>query len=272
MYQPQRRTRGGYTWTGTSAKRRAKASLGASPKGERTRAEIISAARDVFERDGYFDARVSDIVHKAGVAHGSYYTYFPSKKEVFQAVADAVSEEIDAAVGHRDDDIHGEPLTNLLHANARYLEVRRRNSKILNLIDQVSTYDPEIHAQRIAGRQRHIDRVAGILRRMQERGLANIEGDVRTTAGALVAMLASAAYWESICPDDYPDLEASVTAIWARAIGLEASVPGPVRLSAPKPQQTRSRKRVVKAVSAPEELGNASGPPGPTQDKSPTAR
>jgi AcrR family transcriptional regulator len=221
--QPQRRTRGGHTWTGTSAKRRAKTSSGASRKGERTRAEIISAARAVFERDGYFDARVSDIVQKAGVAHGSYYTYFPSKKEVFQAVADAVSEEIDAAVGHTEDDIYGEPLTNLLHANARYLEVRRRNSTILNLIDQVSTYVPEIHAKRVAGRQRHIDRVTGILTRMQERGLADIQGDVRTTAGALVAMLANTAYWASICPADYPDLEETVTAIWARAIGLKAS-------------------------------------------------
>jgi AcrR family transcriptional regulator len=178
----------------------------------------------VFERDGYFDARVSDIVREARVAHGSYYTYFASKKDVFQAVADAVGNEIDAAVGHAQSDTSGDPLTNLFNANARYLEVQHANSKVLNLIEQVSTVDPEIYARRIAGRRRHVDRVAAILTRMQRRELARIEGNVHTTAGALVAMLASVAYWSSICPEDYPDVEETVTAIWARAIGLEASV------------------------------------------------
>lgn len=222
--QPQRRTRGGHAATGTSARRRAKASSGVSAKGERSRAAIIAAARAVFERDGYLDARISDIVTEAGVAHGSYYTYFASKKAVFQAVADAVGKEIDAAVGHAQSDTSNEPLTNLFNANARYFEVYRENSRILNLIDQVSTVDPEIHEGRIAGRRRHVDRVAAILARMQRRGLARIEGNVRTTAGALVAMLASVAYWSSMCPEDYPDVEETVTAIWARAIGLEASV------------------------------------------------
>jgi AcrR family transcriptional regulator len=219
--RPQRRTRGGHAATGTSARRRAKASSGVSAKGERSRAAIIAAARVVFERDGFIDARISDIVREAGVAHGSYYTYFASKKEVFQAVADAVDEEVDAAVGHATTDVPGEPLTNLLHANARYFEWHRANSKIMNLIEQVSTIDPEIFARRIEGRRRHVDRVAAILTRMQRRGLARIEGDIRTTAGALIAMLGSVAYWSSICPEDYLDVEETVTGIWAQAIGLE---------------------------------------------------
>jgi AcrR family transcriptional regulator len=219
--QPPRRTRGGHAPTGTSALRRARTSSGGTAKAERTKAAIISAARVVFERDGYFDARVSDIVREAGVAHGSYYTYFPSKKEVFQAVADAAGKEIDIAVGHAESDAPGEPFINLLHANARYLEAQRRNKRILSLIEQVSSYDPWIHENRIAGRRRHVERVAGILTRMQQRGLAHISGDIRTTAGALVAMLASVAYWSSECPGDYVALEETVTAMWARAIGME---------------------------------------------------
>lgn len=222
--RPQGRTRGGHAATGTSARRRAKASSGVSAKGERSRAAIIDAARAVFERDGYIDARVSDIVREAGVAHGSYYTYFASKKEVFQAVADVVDREIDAAVGHAQTDVPGELLTNLLNANARYYEVQRANSKIMTLIDQVATADPEIYAKRIASRRRHVNRVTTILTSMQRRGLAHIEGNVRTTAGSLIAMLASMAYWSSICPEDYSAVEETVTRIWARAIGLEDSI------------------------------------------------
>jgi AcrR family transcriptional regulator len=234
--RPQRLTRGGHAPTGTSAKRRAKASSGASAKGERTRIAIIAAARAVFERDGYFDVRVSDIVREAGVAHGSYYTYFASKKEVFLAVADDVSREIDIAVGHAESDPSGEPLTSLLNANARYFAVQRRNNKLMNLIEQVSTDDADLHAHRIADRRRHVDRVAEILTRMQRRGLAHIDGNVHTTAGALIAMLQSVAHWSSVCPDEYSAVEETVTMIWARAIGLEASATGSSRNGRPARQ------------------------------------
>jgi AcrR family transcriptional regulator len=170
--------------------------------------------------------RVSDIVREAGVAHGSYYTYFASKKEVFLAVADVVSREIDVAVGHVESDPSGEPLTSLLNANARYFAVQRRNNKLMNLIEQVSTDDADLHAHRVADRRRHLDRVAEILSRMQRRGLAHIDGDVHTTAGALIAMLQSIAHWSTVCPDDYSAVEEAVTMIWARAIGLEASASG----------------------------------------------
>jgi AcrR family transcriptional regulator len=221
----QQRTRGGHAPTGTSAKRRAKAASGASAKGERTRAAIVAAARTVFERDGYFDARVSDIVGEAGIAHGSYYTYFSSKRSVFQAVVDAVRDEIDIAVGPSPDDIPGDQLTNLLRANARYLVARRKHSAILNLSDQVSSYDPQFHALRIEGRRRHIDRLTGILVRMDRRGLAHIDGNARTIAAALIAMMGSVAFWSAECPQDYASLEDTVTAIWARAIGLDAPSP-----------------------------------------------
>ncbi|MGH2927257.1 MAG: TetR family transcriptional regulator, partial [Solirubrobacteraceae bacterium] len=52
-------------------------------RGVRTRAALIDAARRVFERDGYLEARVADIAAAAGVAHGSFYTYFDSKDDVF---------------------------------------------------------------------------------------------------------------------------------------------------------------------------------------------
>ena len=170
---------------------------------------------------GYLDARVSDIVKEADVAHGSYYTYFDSKKAVFQAVVTEVSAKIDAAVAHQAGDATGDPVGNLLNANRRYLEVHYANSKILALIDQVATTDPEIYRHRIASRRRHVQRVARIIRRLQDRGEADQTIDAATTAGALVAMLSSFAYWSTIHMDDYRDVEKAVTDIWIRAIGLE---------------------------------------------------
>jgi len=58
------------------------------PVVERTQSEaqrrhqIMTAARSVFDEKGYDNATVSDIVTKAGVAQGTFYLYYDSKKGV----------------------------------------------------------------------------------------------------------------------------------------------------------------------------------------------
>ena len=53
----------------------------------RTRDALIRAARSLFESQGYLDTNVNDIAKLARVAHGTFYTYFSSKEEIFQEVA-----------------------------------------------------------------------------------------------------------------------------------------------------------------------------------------
>ena len=60
-----------------------------SRKGERTRARLIDAAREVFERDGFLTARIADIASTAGLSQGSFYHYFESKEQIFREVAAA---------------------------------------------------------------------------------------------------------------------------------------------------------------------------------------
>ena len=57
-----------------------------SERGRRTREALIGAARRVFERDGFIDARITDIAEEAGAAHGTFYTYFDSKEAALRAV------------------------------------------------------------------------------------------------------------------------------------------------------------------------------------------
>src|SRR5262249_11941440 len=94
----KRRTRGGWTPAGTAAARRAGHGERATGKGLRTREELVAAARRVFERDGYLDTRVADIAAAATLAHGSFYTYFSSKQEVFLAIVRDVGRQIRDAV------------------------------------------------------------------------------------------------------------------------------------------------------------------------------
>jgi AcrR family transcriptional regulator len=216
------RTRGGWTPAGTSAARRAAQDERATAKGLRTKEQLTDAARRVFERDGFFNARVTDIVSEAGLAHGSFYTYFSSRQEVFLAVVREVGRDFREAVTTTPDDDDLDTVEALDQANRRYLEAYRANSVIWALIEQVATIDPEIHRFRLLGRRAHVDRVAKTIRRWQERGLADADIDPDTTAGALVSMLSNFAYWWLAGGDRYDDETAAstLTDIWVRAVGL----------------------------------------------------
>jgi TetR/AcrR family transcriptional regulator len=48
--------------------------------------EILEAARKVFARRGFAGATVEEIAETAGVAKGTVYLYFPSKREVYLEV------------------------------------------------------------------------------------------------------------------------------------------------------------------------------------------
>ena len=160
------------------------------------------------------------------MAHGSFYTYFASRQDVFVAVMREVGEQFRMAVAVPP----GEPRTAVLaaldRANRRYLEAYRANSVIWALAEQVATMDEEIHRIRLRGRIEHVERVAKTIRRWQDHGLADRDIDPRTTAGALVSMLSNFAYWWLAGGDSYDPETAAVTltAIWARAVGFGRTV------------------------------------------------
>lgn len=215
-------TRGGHVPTGTSAGRRAKTASNGTKKSVSTRQDLVAAARTVFTRMGYFDARVSDIVAEANIAHGSFYTYFPSKREVFQEVMDQVSALILAAVKPYADNVQGDTVGNLERANRRYIRVHHENARLLALLEQVATADPEVQRTRVAARAEHVDRIEHTITDLQQRGYADTDLDPRTTAGALVSMLASFAHWSTMDAIAYDEVQVvkTLTQIWVRAIGL----------------------------------------------------
>lgn len=55
----------------------------ATARGQRTRQKILHAAEEVFGHEGYERASIVEITRRAGVAQGTFYVYFPSKKAVF---------------------------------------------------------------------------------------------------------------------------------------------------------------------------------------------
>ena len=90
------------------------------------RTEIMNAARTVFARKGFAQGIIDEIAKEAGVAKGTVYLYFSSKKEIYRAVLDydmdclkqAVLKRIDNA-GSLREKIRAFTLARLEHSDER---------------------------------------------------------------------------------------------------------------------------------------------------------
>jgi AcrR family transcriptional regulator len=65
-------------------------------RGARTRARLLDAAELVFTELGYHEASIVKIVQAAGVAPGTFYLYFSTKRDIF----DEVVEDLNRRVRH----------------------------------------------------------------------------------------------------------------------------------------------------------------------------
>ena len=75
-----------------SGAKSAKTGTGRPGKREQTKLNneqaILGAAREVFAELGYGATTVRDIIRRTGLASGTFYNYFKSKEEVFEALMD----------------------------------------------------------------------------------------------------------------------------------------------------------------------------------------
>jgi AcrR family transcriptional regulator len=62
------------------------------------RAQLLDVALHLFAARGYHATSISHIIEKAGVARGTFYQYFRSKKEIFDSLLDHLFEEVNASV------------------------------------------------------------------------------------------------------------------------------------------------------------------------------
>src|SRR5690348_16640482 len=69
----------------------------ATARGEATRRRILDAAEEVFGKFGYYEASISEITRRAGIAQGTFYIYFRSKHEVFAEVVEDIGKRLRAA-------------------------------------------------------------------------------------------------------------------------------------------------------------------------------
>ena len=70
-------------------------------RGRQTRDKLLQAAEIEFGKQGFHEASVSGITHKAGVALGTFYTYFESKEEIYRALVGYMSHRVRSWIAKR---------------------------------------------------------------------------------------------------------------------------------------------------------------------------
>lgn len=195
-------------------------------RGLRTRNQLITAARTIFERDGFAAARITDIADLAGVAHGTFYTYFDAKEEIFRELILVVREEMlsgkvegEQAPPEEQGDA---PWCAVARANRRYLAAYRANAQLMVIWEQAGTINEMFKEMLADSRHAFAKRAEKSIVDLQRAGQADTSVDPYYAAVALGAMVSRFSYIWFAGNEDF-EFETAVdqlTRIWCNALGI----------------------------------------------------
>jgi AcrR family transcriptional regulator len=198
-------------------------------RGRRTRDRLLVAAREVFERDGYHDTRVTDIAKLAHVAHGTFYTYFQSKEDVFRHVVAVMTEDMQEVRPPAPEG--ATPQERIARANWSYYQAYRRNARMMGILEQVAADDEELRELRRQARVLANVRSSKAIARWQAEGLVDPELDARYAASVLGSMVDRSLYVWLVLEEPFEEAKAleTLNLLCARALGLDGipAVDGP---------------------------------------------
>jgi AcrR family transcriptional regulator len=193
-------------------------------RGQRTRERLVRAAYGVFQRVPFREAKITDITTEAGVAAGTFYTYFDSKEEIFREVAREALADMSASSRRDPDNVERDPIRDIAHASRQYFLACLRNAGVARSIEQLTVSDRGLAENRHSTLVHGVKRAERWIRDLQERGICDRDIDPWTTAMVLHTMNVRVAYDHLLLSgreSDVDGLVEAVTHVWARTVGLE---------------------------------------------------
>jgi AcrR family transcriptional regulator len=164
------------------------AGAGRKAKAAQTEAALKEAARRVFARGGYLDAKITDITAEAGRSVGSFYKHFAGKEEILQALlADWIAQAGEELAAHEaGDDLSQEPA--LRARVAAYWGTYRDHLPEIRALGQAALVNPVFAEQVARNRHSELQTMRGHLERLRAAGF-ELPGDPAVLASAFNALL-----------------------------------------------------------------------------------
>lgn len=210
-----------------------------TPRGERTRAALLEAARQEFAEKGYFNAKIADIAERAGKSSGSFYNYYDNKELL---LVDLVNEFPRDVMRRAFTDDRGTDLVSRIEtAVAAYYGTYRAYLPEMVGVFHLSMTRPEFHERWLSLRATGINALVPDIERLRKR--SGIPRLVRSEilASAIVSMLEGFCWaWmasdgeEGIAAPSDEEAIATLSYVWSRAVLADA---------APAPSPARSARR-----------------------------
>ncbi|PXY23824.1 hypothetical protein BAY59_26375 [Prauserella coralliicola] len=193
-----------------------------TPRGRATREKLLEASRRVFERDGFLDVKVTDITTEAGVAAGSFYTYFESKEDTFRILLEQMREQLlhpEPRSGGTADD----PVEEIRQATQHYFETYRRNVGLMRIFEQMSAVDSSFRNLRIERATVFIERNARSIRALQKQGRADstVPAELASlTLSSMVSRVAQLVFNFGYPVDDVNEVVDAVVHLWVKSLDI----------------------------------------------------
>lgn len=150
---------------------------------ESNRRRLLEAAAAEFARAGVDRANINEISVSAGLAKGTVYNYFASKRELFLAVVEeACARAAEGARSVAADALTAERLRAVLASDVEW--VRRDETFARVLVREALSADPRFYSEILAAAAPFVERVAEVLADGAERG--EVRADIPVEQLALV--------------------------------------------------------------------------------------
>ena len=111
-------------------------------RGRRTLRKLLDAAATEFADKGFHEASISGIPRRAGVALGTFYTYYDSKDAIFRALVSDMSAGVGRAAREALDPGMGALEVERVALRA-FLAFAAEHKEIYRIIDEAEFVDPE---------------------------------------------------------------------------------------------------------------------------------
>jgi AcrR family transcriptional regulator len=165
------------------------------PRARRTTALIMATAREVFLAKGYHGLRIDDIADAAGVSRASFYTYFPSKRDLLVALGQQTFEATDRALDAMDALESGWTADRVYDLVRIYMKLLDDHGAFVLVWSQATYDDDELATAGVRARLSTGRRFGKLLQRLGGRAPSADDDPARFGLALLVMMDRYWSYW-----------------------------------------------------------------------------
>ena len=199
----------------------------------RTRAALITSARQSFSELGYARATVADITERAEVSRATFYVYFGSKDDVFRVLTEQLRDEFLEAQLARSAD-SGDPVAVAATAVTEFVDVYAANLAFITVLEHQALTDPQLRALWLGIRERLLKRSIRFVRQLVADGVAHPVAPPDLAATAASGMAVRFAPLIAAQPGRRDQLIAHLVRLYLQTLGVDP-VPGPA--ADPNPEE-----------------------------------